>query len=188
MKIKRSKDFPQDWCGGELEKADFIADKFEEECIKQGVNPEHPRLEGYVVMDRKMPKLAIHAKRIAGGLGVFQRFNQSEVADAVDFALGCVRRLEKLDQSEEELAKVEELFKESFKVRREPGSAELLISPKTDDRLRMSAKLYCFLLRVVGEKMDQMDATGVNLKLEVTLSLRDAIALCKEAFQRAVVT
>jgi len=39
-------------------KADFLADRFEEECARRGVNPEHPRLEGYVFMDGKVPRLA----------------------------------------------------------------------------------------------------------------------------------
>jgi len=46
MKIKRAADFPlQTWEREPRAKADFLADKFEEECKRRGVNPEHPRLE-----------------------------------------------------------------------------------------------------------------------------------------------
>jgi len=46
MKIKRAADFPtQRWEREPRAKADFLADKFEGECKRRGVNPEHPRLE-----------------------------------------------------------------------------------------------------------------------------------------------
>lgn len=184
--IRRAADFSaQEWEHESRAKADFLADKFEEECKRRGVNPEHPRLGGYVVMDGKVPRLVIKTERIGGGLGEFQRFNRNQIPKAVDFAHECASWLEKLDQSEEGLARIEERFKESFEVRREPGSAELLISPKADDRLRMSAGLYCFLWGAMDEKTDQLDATRVNLKLEVTLSLESTFALCEEALHNA---
>jgi len=186
MRIRRAADFPARAWERELRaKADFLADRFEEECRKRGVNPEHLRLEGYVVMDGTVPRFVVQTKRIGGGLDDFRRFNRNEISGAVDFALKCANRAVERDQCEEELVKVEERFRESFEVRRVPGFADFSISPKTDIGSRMSAKIYWFRCGVVNKYTERMDATCANLKLEATLPLEDALALCEKALHNS---
>jgi len=182
MRVRRAADFPsQVWERVRQAKADFLADRFEEECRKRGVNPEHPRLEGYVAMDGIVPRFVVQTKRIGGGLDDFRRFNRNEISEAVDFALECASRAVERDQCEEELVEVEGRFRESFEVRRLPGSADFSISPKTDSGSRMSAKIYWFRCGPVNKETGRMDATCANLKLEATLPLEDALALCEDA-------
>jgi len=186
MKIRRAADFSsQVWKYKPQGKADFLADKFEEECEERGVNPEHPRLEGYVVVDGKVPRFVVQTKRINGFLNLYQKFNRNEMSDAVDFALECVDGLKREDQREKKTVEIENRLKKSFEVRREPGSANLSIGLTTDSRSRMSAELDWFYCGPASKEAEWIDEACANLELRVTLSLEDALALCEDALHNA---
>jgi len=168
-------------------KADFLADRFEEECKRRGVNPEHPRLEGYVFMDGEVPRLAITMKSsIMAGGEVCRRnqFDRNQIGAAVDLMLSWIKNLERVDQYQREKEDITDRFRTEFKVTYSPGSSSFSIRPKSEDISHMSAEASCVFYGFRGGgEMGDLDV--LDLKLRVRLPLEDAARLCEEALHNA---
>jgi len=186
MKIKRSADFStQRWEREPRAKADFLADKFEEECRRRGVYPEHSRLEGYVFMDGKVPRLAIRTTTVGGASGVYGNFNRNQVSDAVDCALSCIEGLERSDRQERKVVALVDQFKDLFEVRRDPGSSAFQLRPKPGSKARVYADVRCNFHEFQGGVVRDLEAPRIYLKLRLSLSSEDALVLCEEALHNA---
>lgn len=186
MRIRRAADFSSyEWEHESRAKADFLADKFEEECRRRGVNPEHSRLEGYVIMDGKVPRLVIKSECIGGSLNDFQRFNRNQISEAVDVTLSFVEGLERQDRREERTAQLVDRFKDSFEVRRDAGAFSFLLHPKSGSKARMNVEVYCSFLEFQDGSVEHLEVPDVALTLKANLSPKDALALCEEALHNA---
>jgi len=166
-------------------KVDFLADKFEEECERQGVNPEHPRLEGYVFMDGKVPRLAVRTTTVGGASGVYGNFNRNQVSDAVDRALSCVEGLERSDRHEKEIARLVDRFKGSFEVYRDPGAFSFLLHPGSGAKARMNVEVNCSFHELRDGVIEYREVPDVFLTLKAVLSPENTLALCEEALHKA---
>jgi len=186
IKIKRSADFPtQRWEREPRAKADFLADKFEEECERRGVNPEHPRLEGYVFMDGKVPRLAVRTTTVGGASSVYKNFNRNQIPDAVDCALSCIEGLERGDRQERKIAGLVDQFEDSFEVYRDPGSFSFLLHPRSGSKARMNVEVNCSFHELRDGVIEYREVPDVFLTLKAYLSPEGALAFCEEALHNA---
>jgi len=186
MKIKRAADFPlQTWEREPRAKADFLADKFEEECRRRGVYPEHSRLEGYVFMDGKVPRLAVRTTTVGGASSVYKNFNRNQISDAVDCALSCIEGLERSDRHEKEIAGLVDRFKDSFEVYRDAGAFSFRLYPRPESKAHMNGEVNCSFHELRDGAVEHLEVPNVALMLKADLLPESALALCKEALHNA---